>query len=453
MELLQKQVQRLNHQQLQSVELLQMSALELADFLQDLSQENPVVDLEDSMSPAEARPEDELIHRLQWLEDNDRQNHYYERVEENELDPMARMGTAGGLEETLTQFLIRQLERMEVEEQTGQTVRYLISCLDENGYFRMPLQELAQETQIPLQRLEMGLELLRSMEPAGVGARDLAQCLALQLRRIGVEGTPVQIVENHLEDLAKCHYRSIAAKLGVTVDEVLQAQKVIRELEPRPGAVFEQPGQVPYILPDVFVEEKEGQFVVRTRTSDRPAFQINGYYRSMLSNTKEPEVREYLGKKIRQAEGVLWAIGQRESTLQRCVQAILERQTEFFRQGPCGLRQLRMADVAQVLGVHESTVSRAVREKYLQCRWGVYPLSYFFSRGAAAEPAGEQEAGGAAARAMLRQIIDGEDKEHPLSDQKLCQKLAEMGCAISRRTVAKYREEMGLPSAAGRKQR
>lgn len=453
MELLQKQVQRLSQQQLQSVELLQMSSLELTEYLQNLSQENPVIDLDDSASASETRPEDELIQRLKWLEDNDRQNHYYQAVEEDELDPMARVGNGGGLEETLPQFLFRQLDRMQLDEETVRTVRYLVSCLDENGYFRLPLEELSSEIQVPVSRLEAGLELLRGMEPAGVGAKDLSQCLALQLKRVGVQGPALTIVEQYLDDLAKCHYRSIASKLGITVEEVLEAQKVIRELEPRPGGIFEQPGQIQYILPDMFIEEEEGRFIAKKRGSDRAAFQINGYYRNLLTQSKDREVREYLGKKIRQAEGVLWAIGQRESTLQRCAQVIADQQAEFFRGGPAYLGQLRMADVAQALGIHESTVSRAVREKYLQCRWGVFPLSYFFSRSATAGAGAEQEIGGTASRTLLRQLIDQEDKEHPLSDQKLCEEMARAGCPISRRTVAKYRDEMNLPSAAGRKHR
>lgn len=450
MELVQKQVQRLSQQQLQSVELLQMSSLELAGYLQDLSQENPVIDLDDTLPAPEPRPEDELLHRLEWLEDNDRQNRYYQSMGDDELDPMARVGNSGGLEESLSQFLRRQLERMELDQDTKQTVGYLASCLDENGYFRFSAEELAQELSLPLSRLNSCLDILRTLEPAGVGAENLSQCLTLQLKRIGVDGPPLTIVQHHLDELAKCRYRSIASKLHITVEQVLQAQKIIRELEPRPGAIFEQPEQVQYILPDIFVEERDGVFLVKTRSSDRPVFQINGYYRSLLAQSDEPEVREYLGKKIRQAENVLWAIGQRENTLQRCAQVIVERQESFFRGGPRFLNQLRMADVAQALGVHESTVSRAVREKYLQCASGVYPLSYFFSRSATAAGT-EQDTGATASRALLRQLIADEDKTHPLSDQKLCEEMARSGCPISRRTVAKYREELSIPSASGRK--
>lgn len=453
MELLQSQVQRLSQQQLQSVELLQMSSLELDAYLRDLAQENPMVELEEPAAPPpENSRDDELLRRLRWLEDNDRQNHFYQHVEEEELDPLARVGNAGGLEETLYRFLSRQLDRMDLEAGLSRTVRYLAACLDESGYFRLPLEELSGQTGLPVGHLERALEVLRTLEPAGVGAENLSQCLELQLLRIGEEGPALDIVRDHLEALAKRHYRAIAQRLGITPEQVQQAEAIIRELEPRPGAVFEQPEQVPYVLPDVYVMEEEGQLVVYTRGQERPAFRIDSYYRRLLDQSGEKEVKDYLTAKLRQAEGVLWAIGQRESTLKRCAQFIAQRQQEFFRSGPQALAPLRMADAAQELGVHESTISRAVREKYLQCAKGVYPMSYFFSRSATAGDS-ESAVGGTAARALLRKLIDGEDKAAPLSDQKLCEAMARQGCAISRRTVAKYREEMNIPGAAGRRQR
>ena len=298
--------------------------------------------------------------------------------------------------------------------------------------------------------MKQALALLHSLEPAGVGAADLSQCLELQLLRIGAEGPALAIVRDHLEALAKRHYRAIASALGITVEQVREAEGIIRELEPRPGAVFEQPEQVAYIQPDVFVAEEEGRFVARTRGGERPPFRISAYYRDLLSQSGEQEVREYLTGKLRQAEGVLWAIGQRERTLLRCAQAITERQQAFFRLGPQALVPLRMADVAQELGIHESTVSRSIREKYLQCARGVYPMSYFFSRSATADQSGAA-VGGTAARALLKQLLDQEDKSRPLSDQKLSEEMERQGCPISRRTVAKYREEMNIPGASGRK--
>ena len=450
MELIQSQVQRLNQQQLQSVELLQMSAPELEEYLRELVQENPVVELEESRTESDRPRDDELLRRLRWLEDNDRQNRYYQHMEEEELDPLARVGTEGGLEESLFRFLSRQLYPMDLDEDTAQTVRYLAACLDGDGYLRMSVEELAANLGRSPAHVKNCLELLRSLEPAGVGAENLSQCLELQLLRIHEYGPALAIVRDHLEALAKRHYPAIAQRLSISVEEVRQAEKIIRELEPRPGAPFEQPDQVQYILPDVFIEEEGEELTVRLRGGDRPPIRVSGYYRTLLKQSDDPEVKEYLTKKLRQADGVLRALEQRDSTLLRCARVIARRQEGFFREGPRLLRPMRLADVAGELGLHESTVSRAVREKYLQCSRGVFPMSYFFSRSATAQSGGG-EVGAEAAKALLERLVEREDKSAPLSDQKLSENMAELGCPISRRTVAKYRQELNLPSASGRK--
>ena len=447
MELQQTQTQKLSQRQLYSVELLRLSTLELEGYVRELAQENPLVELEEVSAQPQGEGKDDLLGRLRWLEDNDRQTWFYQKFSDEELDPLSRVGTSGGLEETLVSFLSRQLDRLRLEEGEARLVRYLIYCLDDDGYLRTPLAELSRHGAIPLPRLEGALATLKTMEPAGVGAAELSECLALQLERIGETGPALAIVQDHLETLAKRHDRAIAAKLSITPAQVEEARRTIRELDPRPGAVFQRTEQVFYIQPDLIVEEQEGQLVVKPARGERPPFRVSRYYQKMLKQSEDKEVREYLTEKLRQAENVLWAAQQRGSTLLRCAQVIVERQREFFHSGPEAMRPLRMGEVAQELGLHESTVSRAVREKYLQCPQGLYPLSWFFTRSAGA---GEGVSGTAARKLVLR-LIDGEDKGKPLSDQQLSERMAREGCPISRRTVAKYREELGIPSASGRK--
>ena len=359
MELSQVQTQQLNHQQLMGLKVLQMGTMELEQYLRELTQENPLVDLEPE-APAPEK-EDELLQYLQWLEDNDHQNFYCNQLSEEELDPLSRVGTDGGLEETLFRFLSRQLYSMDLEEETAETVRYLASCLDERGYLTIPLDELAQSGRIPLSRLERALDILRGLEPAGVGAENLSQCLELQLKRIHEEGPALDIVRHHLEALARRHYAAIASRLSLPIEEVKAAAALIRELDPRPGAVFDRAEQAPYILPDLFVEEQEGRYLARLRRPGRPPFQINGYYRSLLAQSQDPQVADYLRDKLHQAEGVLQAVAQRESTLLRCAQAIVDAQTGFLRQGPQALRPMTMAETAERLELHESTVSQIGR--------------------------------------------------------------------------------------------
>jgi len=447
MELLQAQSQQLNQQQIQGVRLLQMGAPELEQYLQELALENPLIDLEPDSPAAEA---DRVSDYLRWLEDNDHQNLYYQRMDEEEIDALALVGTGGGLEETLPRVLLRQLDPMNLDADVVPAVRYLIFCLDRRGYLTTPLEELSEAGSIPVKQLERALRILQSLEPAGVGAGSLSQCFEIQLRRIHETGPALEIVRNYLELLARRHYQAIASRLELPVEKILEAEKVIRGLNPRPGAVFEQPEQIPYIVPDVFVEEQSGAYVARVRKAERPPFRINPYYQILLHQSEDRQVRDYLQEKLQQVEGILWAISQRESTILRCAQVIVDVQRDFFRCGPRALRLLRQADVAGKLGLHASTVSRAVRDKYLQCAQGVYPMSYFFSRPAAASGEGAG-IGSVNARLLLKRIIGREDRRKPWSDAKLSALLGQAGCPISRRTVAKYRAEMNIPDAAGRR--
>ena len=345
MELVQRQTQQLTQQTLQSLALLQMSTVELEAYVQELAQENPIIDLEPPRSEQEAPRDQELFRRVKWLEDSDRQNRYYQRLDAEELDPLAQVGTDGGLEESLSNFLFRQIQQLDLDESAKQLLRYLSACLDEDGYFRIPLDELSRTSGISQRRLARTLELLRSLEPAGVGASSLSQCLELQLLRIHEEGPALAIVRDCLEELAKKHYHAISARLSISQEEVRSAERLIRELNPRPGSIFALPSEISYIQPDILIEEIDGHFTARLRNSDRPYFQINSYYRSLLTQSDDAQVREYLTLKLRQAENVLWAIGQQETTLLRCAQAIAGRQQDFFRSGPSALRPLRLSDI------------------------------------------------------------------------------------------------------------
>lgn len=453
MELSLKQKQQLSQQQLQSIEILQLSTLELEQYLQNLAEENPVVDLEPPAAAEPAPQADHTFRRLEWLEDNDYQNRYYQRVEQDYLDPFYQVGCTGGLEETLSSFLQRQLQRLHLDRATEELVDYLIFCLDDDGYFRIPLAELSAELHVPLFRLASALNILRSLEPAGVGAESLSQCLELQLVRFQYTGPALDIVRYHLEALSRHHYREIAGKLSIPVEQVHAAKQVIQDLEPKPGLIFAREEQIPYIQPDIYVVREDGRFSARPARAPSAAFQINGYYRTLYKESEDAPTREYLAGKLRQAESVLDAMQRRESTLKRCAQAIVEHQQGFFHSGPGALVPLHMADIAQELEVHESTISRTIREKYLQCSFGVFPLRYFFSNCAVNSTEPDQTTSATAAKALLQKLVKNEDPAHPLSDQKIADKMALLGCPISRRTVAKYRDELNIPGTFGRKAR
>ena len=443
MELQQIQTHQLGQWQMQSVMLLQMSALELKEYLQEISLENPVIDLNEQ--PEEALPQaDDLIRRLAWLQENDRQNLYYNSVLGDELDPLARAGTAGGLEESLFRTVDLQLDGLKIKGRRRKAVLYLAASLDEDGYLRETDEALAAHAGTVSEEIAAARKVLRSLEPAGIGAEDLKDCLLLQLERIPGTELARRIVEEHLDQLANHSYRSMARALHCTEDEVCAAAGQIRGLDPAPGRVRQSAAATQYVQPDLQVFSEDGEWKVRLCRDGGEPFFINSYYLDLYKTTEDKDVRLYLQHKLQQANSLLQYVGLRKSTLLRCGECILERQKAFFEHGAAALQPLRMEDAAEELGVSVSTVSRAIRQKYLQCPVGLFPLSYFFSGSVG-------DLSGAAARALLKRLIEEEDKASPLSDQQLCERMAQEGCSISRRTAAKYRSEMRIPGAGARR--
>ena len=436
-----KQTQKLSPQMIQSMEVLQMGTQELMDYVERELLDNPALEREESR--AEALPD--LHRRLEWLADNDRQNRWY-HAEEGD-DPAARVADSAG--ESLYDHLRSQLDLRRMDCPTRRAVECVLTGLDERGYLEESTQELAARCGQSLDTVERAEGLVRALEPAGVGARCLSQCLALQLERLGETGLPLTIALHHLEDVAKNRYHRIASLTGASREDIQAACTVIRSLAPRPGAAF-APREAPeYIIPDLLVEEREGRLEVSLNDACVPELKVSAYYQKLMGETDETEVRDYLNDRVNRAVWMVKSIGQRQATLLSCARCVVARQEDFFRRGSAHLRPMTLADVAGDLSVHESTVSRALKDKYLQCGRGVFPMSWFFSRalpsdsGDGASPEG--------AKAAIRELIDGEDKRKPLSDQKLCDALAEQGMTLSRRTVAKYRDELGIPSGPGRK--
>ena len=452
-----KQTQTLSPQMMQSMEILQMGSQELLEYIQDQVQENQVLEMEEKYGKGDDTAV--LQRKLEWLESTDAQNRYYHQqdTEDDEKDPISNYGTVDEREENLYLYVLSQLEVMDLEPELLPVGRFLVESLNQNGWLDESVEDLAEELGKPVEEVEKALAAVQSLEPAGVGARNLSECLVLQLQRRHEDSElAIRIARDYLDPLSKSRYGLIAKSLGVCQEEVRTACDLIRTLNPRPGGGFAARENLVYINPDLFVVNFPDHFELLTNDYFFPDLNISGYYCRMLKSTEDNEVKDYLMGKVRQAKWVVHSIEQRRSTLLRCAECILELQEEFFRRGPGHLKPMCLADIAQKVGVHESTVSRTVRDKYLQCASGVYPLSYFFSRslGAPAARPGTEENTSSPdfAKALLKKLIGGEDKHKPLSDQKLCERMAREGCELSRRTVAKYRDELGIPSTTGRKQ-
>ena len=446
--LTQKQVQTLSPQMMQSMEILQMGSQELLEYIEEAVQENPVLEPEETYDK-----QDEfsvLRRKLEWLESTDPQNRYYHQQDTEEEDsPLNNFGTVQDDDENLYYYVLSQLRVLELEPEVMDAGVFLVESLNQNGWLDEPLEALAAGHGCGPEVMAQALEVVQSLEPAGVGARDLAECLKLQLvRRTPVNELAVRIVERHLDALSKSRYGLIARELKASPEEVRAACDVIRSLNPRPGTGFAARENLTYINPDIIVVSFPDHFELLTNDYYFPTLNISGYYTRLMKESDDSQVKDYLTGKVRQAKWMVKAIEQRRSTLMACAECILEFQESFFRKGPGHLVPLSLADVAERIGVHESTVSRAVKEKYIQCSMGVYPLSYFFSR-SLGPAAGDEAASPDAAKALLKKLIAGEDKKKPLSDQKLCELMSAQGCSLSRRTVAKYRDELRIPSTTG----
>jgi len=439
------QEQNLSPQQIHCLKILQMGRLDILQHISSLAEENPTIEM-DTPAPEETFSDvaQEVWDYSHWLEEQDsgyyHLNHY---LDKNIFVELEQFGTDGGLWETLFVFLQRQIDKLTVCKRTKDILQLLIGCLDENGYMCFSDLELAQSFCVSAEEIHEDMDILRSLEPAGVGARTLSECLLLQLERLHDDSIATVLVKDYLDDLGKCHFKMLAEALDVTSADIRQALVKIRELDPRPGRQFSPIEHTDIILPDIYIVEENGTYICDESRFSQPSFHISKYYQELFSSTDDPEVRRYLGKKIEQSAALLYALGQRKSTLLRCGNFLANRQQAFFKNGPCALQPLRMTDAAQELGVHVSTISRTLRNKYLQCTQGVFPLNYFFSAGVSSSGGSMT---GKAARSLIRQLINAENPKKPLSDEELRIKLGEQGCNISRRTVAKYREELEIPS-------
>lgn len=442
-----EQKQVLSQRMIQSVEILQMNVQELDHFLKELTLENPLVELEDNRDTPPQKSD--MQRKLEWLEAADEQNRVYygqECEEEQERD----VWNLPSEEENLPQYVLSQLIPLAKNGQEERIYHYLAYSLDSRGYLEDMPQGLCQEFGLTQEQAQAYLTIFQSVEPAGVGAADLTECLLLQLRRYNQRHALAEdIVSQYLELLGKNQLPRIANLTGASLDRVEEASQLIRSLNPIPGSGFSSREHLRYILPDVTVVKFQGYFEVLLNDNSYSKVVLSHYYVQMLKEDPSPETQSYIGEKLRQAEWVISCIQQRGNTLQAVARALVECQMEFFEQGPGHLQPLRLLDVAEKIGVHESTVSRAVRDKYLQCTWGIYPMNYFFTRNVTSQ--GSQVWTPERIRDKMRELMDAEDKKKPLSDQKLADLLKEAGAGISRRTVAKYRMEMGIADASGRK--
>jgi len=352
----------------------------------------------------------------------------------------------------LYEYLLWQLRLTRTSSEfVSKTAEVIIGNLDGDGYLQASIEEIAKLAETDIETAEAALSLIHDFDPPGVCARSLQECLLLQLKHLDLRNTLVEkILTDGFSELEKKKYKQLANKFKVSVDDILTAVKIIEGLEPRPGRNYSNEDVV-YIAPDVYVmEDSEGKFIIALNDEGIPRLRLSNYYRMLLSkkNALKQEEKQFLDEKLRSAIWLLKSLEQRNKTIYRVTENILKFQEEFFRKGIKYLKPLNLRDIASELGMHESTISRVTSNKYMQCPQGLFDFKFFFS---SAVPTVDGNVSSTIVRDTIKQLIAKEDPNTPLSDEDLANALKNLNIRIARRTIAKYRETLKIPSYRRRK--
>ena len=482
-----RQVQKLAQQLVmtpqlqQAIKLLQLSRVELQEMISKELQENPVLeegsteDAETGEQPrAEAPPENpgpvlepvipnrelsavDKIGTLDWQEYLDTHSnsiHGSLTAEATADDGDAPPSWENSITKktSLEDHLIWQLRLSKMTEKEESIGFYIICNLDENGYLTLALEDVCRATESTLEETEAVLKRIHFFDPVGVAARDLRECLLTQLANLGLEGSlAARIVADYISYLESKRYEKLARELGVTIDEIADAAHVIASLEPKPSRGFEQE-DVRTVLPDVFVEKISNEYVIYLNDDGVPRLRVSSLYRRIVGQQGEAEeqARQYLQEKVRAATWLIKSIQQRQQTLYRVTQSIFKFQQEFLDHGVSHLRPMVLRDVAEDINMHESTVSRATANKYVHTPQGLFELKFFFQSGL--RGGNGEDVASESVKEKIRGIIGGEDPRKPYSDQYIAAMLSNISIDIARRTVAKYREAMGILPSSKRRQ-
>ncbi len=447
-----------------AITLLQYSALELQDHIQDALLNNPALEIMESKEPEKAE-EPEPVAETTAEHKGEDEFPWEEYFRDMDLDTAltspgrsvdrfeyqsALENYAGG-EGNMVEDLLGQLRMLPLSKRKYSIAAYLVGNLDQNGYLQGELEDLTAALGVDIKDLEAGLYIVQKLEPAGIGCRNLQECLMLQLKRLN--SSPLlatDIVRHYLPAAADGRYGYIASRLHCEEEKVREVVEFIRTLNPKPGSVFGQGDETRYIIPDVIVEKVDNKYVIMGNDSSIPHLMISPFYQRMLKNKSEDEqVASFVKNKIEKAFWLIRSIEQRRLTLHKVSQQIVDIQKAFLDEGIKKLKPLTLKDVALNIGVHESTVSRATSNKYIQTPRGLFSLKFFFSSGLSG--VGGTDYSSHSIKSHIKELVEAEDPARPLSDQCLAELLKERDITISRRTVAKYREEISIPASYKRR--
>ncbi|WP_141266280.1 RNA polymerase factor sigma-54 [Thermodesulfovibrio sp. Kuro-1] len=443
------------------LKLLQLPQLELSQYIQLELMENPILELDEETEniqenevSSEEYEEPVAVDKLEKImideyfaerADDGRDLGYFNPgVEEKPSFELFYSTTTD-----LWEHLLWQLRLSKAPDKIRAVAEVVIGNIDEDGYLKATEEEIAKMSDTDNETVKQAIALVQEFDPAGVAARDIKECLILQIKALGLGDTLVQsFIEEHLEDIKKKKYENIAKRFGISIDEVIKSVKIIEKLEPRPGRNFSKT-QVNIPVPDVYVTKVEGEYQIILNDEGIPKLRLSKIYRELFTEKNLPvQEKKYLREKFKNAVELLRSIEQRNKTIYRVTESLVKFQKEFFDKGVSYLKPLNLKDIAQDLGLHESTISRVTSNKYLACEHGLFNFRFFFSNALSSNHGGISTT---LVKDLIQKIINEENHINPLSDKEISDMLKKQGIDIARRTVAKYREELKIPPKPLRK--
>ena len=450
---------------IQAIQILQMNSHELEEHVQNEMLENPLLEL-DNKNIRNGRESDALKReQLQKNEAEQDEIDLREKIVESEYDDISyrqwehwatdedslTFDQYTSKEETLQDYLLLQLTFSDLEGYEKKIGRFIVENIDDNGYLTVDNSEICNAFKIDDDKAEKIIEIIQGFEPVGVGSRSLEECLIIQLSAKGLlEDSIEYIILHHLKDIGENRLQNVSKQTGLTVPEVQMIGDLIRTLEPKPGRKYSSGEDIRYIVPDIIVEKQDDGFTVYSNDNSIPHLMVSAYYVNLAKTHKEDEeVQKYLTDKYNSALWLIRSIQQRKQTIYNVACAVVDYQIDFLENGDKHLKTMTLKQIADIVGVHESTVSRSTNGKYIQTPRGVYELKYFFSSGVTNSDGAGLSSN--SIKTFIKEIIDNEDNKKPYSDQELVHILSEKGIEISRRTVAKYRESMEILSSSKRR--
>ncbi len=445
-----EQRQKLTPQQILQTVLLQLNTLDLESRIAEELEENPVLELPEA-EPAEQESEsrNENGEELTWDEylnspEDFRIRTKYDKSQERREMPLED-------KPDLIEQLLDQIRLLEISEEEKKIAEEIAWNIDERGYLATDISIIADRTGAPEEKVEQILQIVQRLDPPGIGCRDLMECLKVQLEIAGNNDLALRIITDYFMDFANRRFEKLQGEMHCSKEELYEAMEIISGLNPKPGE-GSPTSAADLIVPDIVVEEIDGEIVVDVNDGNLPELQLSPVYMRMLEsgNSEDAEVRKFVRQKAEAARWFLQAVQQRQVTMMKVMKAIIGRQSDFFNGDPSVLKPLILKDVADDIGMDISTISRVTRGKYVETPYGIYELKHFFSEGLTMDSG--EEVSTKIVKKQLKRVIEGEERRKPFSDDKLAELMKAKGFPVARRTVAKYREQMKIPVARLRRE-